>query len=263
MIRTAPLFVFFLLLSVLSVGCNGEDCTEKPTVKKHLDASLEMVEDVMDEADAFDRQIKKAKELTVSLNPDREVMLKEHESVRQKMIDELTAEKPNRKKFHWFIDELSLVWMTYTMKTLEVTMDTHTMFTDEQRQALADSVDEPPGKFKPFLLNQGIKFALFKIDATDAQKKMVFSLRDKLVKEVNKLYVRQHKIRQQLLALWRARELDRDKTKVLVRKAGAQITAFTHDFADGLFDVLDTLKSKQRTYTDKQVRRMERCVEAT
>ena len=243
-------------------GCNGEDCTEKPTVQEHHERSLEMVEEVLDEAEAFERQRKRALEINKSLDPDRKVMLEGHEKIRSKLIDELAAPKPNRKRFHDLIDSLAKVWMAYTFKTLNVTMDTHKMFTDEQREALAASVDAPPGKFKPFMLNRALDVALFKIDATKPQRKMVWSLREKLVNEANSLYKKQPTIRKKMLALWRERDLDRDATLKLTARAGAQITTFVHALADGIFDVLETLKPDQRVFTDKQIRRMERCVES-
>lgn len=256
----AVFFTAAFAFSVLLLGCDGKPCQEVPDYQEEDEETREQIDDLLDEADVYDNQKERILALDDELDDDRKVFRHKYEVLRTKLIDGLVAMEPDAKAFHTHIDELHQIFMAYAHEAVQVALKAQRMMTAEQRKAIADEWDDDPEDYDgSWTVNRGIDLALLKINATDAQKKLVWSWRDKMVEATDKLYKDQNALRKKLLVHWRSPKPDRKMIRKYVDEAGDQIKAYIHLFADGAFEITESLSNEQRMWTNKQVNKMRRC----
>lgn len=101
--------------------------------------------------------------------------------------------------------------------------------------------------------------ALKELDATDAQKKEVNAIKDRLFEDGKELFVRNREVKTELFAQWEAAQPDATKVHQLVDERFDALRAFAHKVADGALELHRILTPEQRKeVTDHAKERMER-----
>lgn len=88
--------------------------------------------------------------------------------------------------------------------------------------------------------------ALDDIDATDTQRQTAMSLKDQLFDEGLKVRATHQRVREELVAQWKADRMDAPKVHALVDELLDGVRAFAHEAADAAITLHDTLTPEQR-----------------
>ncbi len=251
-----------LVLVATTSACDGKSCSEKPDYPEYDEEVVEQIEDLLDEGDVYENQKARIVGLHAAMAPQRAKMRVAREGVRTKMIDELVALQPEPARFRSLIDQMYGIIMPYAYTGEAMMLKAHRMLTEEQRQGIAEPLAEPPDEYDgSFAVNRGIDAALLKIDATEAQEKLVYGWRDKMVKKTDQLYRDQHAQRMVLLEEWLSAKPDPKRVRKHVDIASQQIRTYVHTFGDGAMEITRALTPKQRLWTNQQVNKLRRCEE--
>lgn len=252
--------VLATLLALAALGCDGKPCSEPPDYAEADEEVRDAIDDLLDDGDVHEKQKERILALNESLAPARAKLRAKREILRAKIIDELVAVKPEPKQLHAHIEALRDVIMPYAYAGVGMALDAHRMLTAEQRDEIAKTWEEPPDEYTgSWAMNRAIDAALLKIDATDAQKALVESWRDRMVKKTDALLKDQHAVRLDLLVQWRAKKPDPTLVRSHVDRAADQIGRFVHLFADAAMEITAALTPQQRMWTNQQVNRLRRC----
>ena len=259
--RGGHLFVLLLLFAMLS-ACDGKPCSDPPDYEEIDEELVEKLDDMLDDADAYDHQRTRVLAINTKLAAARVPFRGMYEQLRVKMIDELVAAQPEVTRFQSLLRKMKSGFMKYVYAVIDASIPAHRFFTMKQRQAMTEDWEEPPDEYKVgFTTNRGIDYALLKISATDHQKALVRGHRDALEIKANVLLKRQHAVRMKLIGQWHQKYIDRAMVRRHIDEGAHQIEQFMYDFSDAVFDVTRALNPDQRVWTNKQVNKMRRCTQ--
>ena len=243
-------------------ACDGKPCTDPPKYDERDEELVERLDDMLDDADAYDHQKTRVLKINDGLDDDRVEFRKEYQRIRRRMVNELVAVKPDADVFHALLYDLHTVFMRYVYEVIDQSVKAHRWFTVEQRKAMTESWEEPPDDYKiPWSTKRAIDLAMIEIKATDPQKELVKKLRDDMEVRTDKLLKQQHAVRMELIREWHKKKVDPKVVRKLIDKGALQISLFMHTFTDSAYEVQHALTPQQRMWTNKQVNKLRYCQE--
>lgn len=251
-----------LLAATLNVACDGKQCSEKPDYAEYDEEVVDALDDMLDDADAYDAQRERVFAINKSLDKDRAPFRVEREKIRASMVDALVAVTPDPPAFHALLDDMKAVFMKYVWVAIDAGIKAHRWFTNEQRRAMTKDWEEPPDPYEiPWTTKRAIDVAMLEIKATDAQKELVKGWRDKMEKDTDTLLKNQHAVRMKLIKQWHQTKIDPAAVHKDIAEGAGQISTFMHEFVDAAMEVTQALTPQQRLWTNKQVNKLRRCEE--
>jgi Spy/CpxP family protein refolding chaperone len=96
------------------------------------------------------------------------------------------------------------------------------------------------------------------VDATAAQREKIHAVKDRLLAEGAKLRGDREALHAELLAQWKADQVDRARLHQIVDERIDALRAFAHQAVDGAADTHDVLTPEQRAKLAKKAERMHR-----
>jgi Spy/CpxP family protein refolding chaperone len=100
--------------------------------------------------------------------------------------------------------------------------------------------------------------ALDDLDATPAQREKIHAVKDRLLAEGAKVRGDRQALHAELLAQWKADQVDRARLHQIVDERIDALRAFAHSAVDGAADAHDVLTPEQRAKVAKKAERMHR-----
>jgi Spy/CpxP family protein refolding chaperone len=114
-----------------------------------------------------------------------------------------------------------------------------------------------PAKVAAFVTDR-VEDALDDVDATAAQREKILAVKDRLLAEGAKLHGDRDALHRELLAAWKADQVDRARLHAIVDERIDALRAFAHQAVDGAADAHDALTAEQRAKLAKKAERWQR-----
>jgi len=112
-----------------------------------------------------------------------------------------------------------------------------------------------PAKVAAFVTDR-VDDALDDLDATPAQREKIDVVKDRLLAEGAKLHGDREALHAELLAAWKAENVDRARLHAIVDERIEALRAFAHAAVDGAAEAHDVLTPEQRAKVAKKAERM-------
>ena len=247
----AALIVLALSLMTVSACRHRHHNHEEISLQDAQRRASDRVAWVLDDLDATDQQEARITTLVRELVAEGYPLRELRKPAREALLRELLSGKPEPGAVHGTVDGVAAPLTAFAHKAATTALTAHGVLDAKQREESAEEWEERAAdrrsiRDREWMLDAGLERGLNRIDASEAQFKLVFSLKDELLKDVEGLEAVRDAASGALIAQLRSDTPDARLIHATVDKAAGALTAFAHKAADAAVTVSRTLSEEQR-----------------
>jgi len=138
--RIVAALITVAALSALAVGCGRHH--KRPSPERVERFSTHIVDEVLDDVDATDKQVAAIRALRAKVVKDVLAQRKDHRAAGDALFAEFSKDRPDAAKVHELIDARSKAMTAVAHRTTDALMQAHAVLTPAQRKELLDEVAE-------------------------------------------------------------------------------------------------------------------------
>jgi Spy/CpxP family protein refolding chaperone len=236
--------LLFIALACLAQACGKGDCPKPPEVVE--EETLERVDDLLDDGDVTDDQRARAMTLAKGLMPSMHRQRAEQGELFKGIMEELMTGKADPAKVEADTQKVMDSMRGFGHELVDVMAKVNAMLEPEQRAELVERFEEPKEPFEPgFKMNAGLKLALMKFDATDAQETIVYAQRDKLVALARGVLDKHHDKKMALVAAFKGEKMDAAAARALVDEDFALMGELAKGAAGAAVEIFSSMTPAQ------------------
>lgn len=260
--RTLALTLLALLLLALAPGCNDDECRERIDPVEREEEQRETIAEILDDADVPDARQQQILDIYTGMKPTRDRVRAAQKEVFTAMLHELVQPRPSPERARAHVDALARHVTAYAHGVVDEALKAHGLLDPAQRAAVAAEIEDAEGSFpSDFMIDRGVDYVLYKLDATTPQEVRIIEIKDAMMARFKTLQTRQGRERELLLDQWRSATPEEAAIHASIDRASAQMTAFGQRALDAYLRVLAALRPEQRAWLDGRVEAMKTCPE--
>ncbi|MEL6179809.1 MAG: hypothetical protein AAFS10_12695 [Myxococcota bacterium] len=250
--------VLFLIVSALALAtcltaCRGRNHQppEEITLQDAQRRTTERLGWVLDDLDADAQQRTALTALAEALVAEGYPLRDLRKPTREAMVRELLSGNPDAKVVHGTVDGVAGPLKAFARSATTSALKAHGILNAEQREELAEewqdrADDRRSIRDREWILDAGLERGLNRIDATEAQFKLAFQLKDSLLTDVEGLEKMRDEATAVFIAQMRSTKPDATKVQATVDRGAVALERFAHKAADAAVELSQTLTKDQR-----------------